>query len=669
MADSVRITIEADDKTAAGIASAVTNLGKLEKAATKAKGNKGGGTGIGGLGAAFDNLNRLLSGIGLPVLGWTAVVGGAVAVAENAIATTAKYSEEVRDLSYVTGTGAESTSRLLQVLDDYQIGAQDVEVATKALTKNGLAPTVETLAQLSDEYLQITDAQERNEFVLKNLGKAGLNWVNFLSQGRDAILSLNDGVNQNLILTDEEIARYEKYRLAIDNVRDTVDGWKVATVNAVLDVNENLEMYHDKIKLGTELAERFGISARSQAEYNAQIRGLADEFIRAENYGLAWQRVLEGGGAAAQDASVNYADLLKYGQAITKTNDSLAESQEKIKAQFDNNAFVAELFKSRVGELKDQLQDGEITNQEYYQSVAQLQQAFRDGTFAAEEQARALSELESSVDKSAQAFALSQLEMTGATERQKVEFALANGLITSQAADQAKAQIKLAEAYTAGRINAEQYAAAVNQVSGDLQLLNGQSAESYVDVYIRYHGQMPQFVSGLHEQSDTLTGPLAGGRAGGGMMYSDRPTLVGDMPGGRLTPYSELLLPSGEILDAQTTRRVFEMGLLSGVDSAAVGKSAVSISDTIGRGRLSRRAVTPKRNQVIVPLTKNEIAEESVGEIQTQAVSNLQIQALNQATQQTNNKLDIIAGYLARQSTRQDDFASAAYASRMNING
>jgi len=36
MADSVRITIEADDKTAAGIASTVANLGKIEKAASAA---------------------------------------------------------------------------------------------------------------------------------------------------------------------------------------------------------------------------------------------------------------------------------------------------------------------------------------------------------------------------------------------------------------------------------------------------------------------------------------------------------------------------------------------------------------------------------------------------------------------------------------------------------
>lgn len=674
MADSVRITIEADDRTASGIASAVANLGKLEKASEKVSGSKGGGTGVRGLGAALGGLNSALSGIGIPALGWTAAIGGAVAIAKNAITTTSRYTEEVRDLSFVTGTGAESTSRLLQVLDDYQIGAQDVEVATKALTKNGLAPTVETLAKLSEEYLQITDAQERNEFVLKNLGKAGLNWVNFLSQGEDAILALNDGVNKNLILTEEEIARYERYRLAMDNIKDTMDGWKVSAVNSFLDASEAYTTYEDKIRMGAELAQRFGTTTEatrhSQALYNEELERLANEYIRAETYGKAWERTLNGTANTAVEASVDYAELLKNGQAITKMNASMEESQQKIKTQFEDNAFVTELFKTRVGELKDQLQDGEITNQEYYQSVAQLQQAYRDGTFAAEEQARALSELESSVDKSAQAFALSQLEITGATERQKVEFALANGLITSQAADQAKAQIKLAEAYTAGRINAEQYAAAVNKVSGDLQSLNGQSAESYVDVFIRYHGKMPGFVTGLHEQDENMEGPLAGGRAGGGMMFSDRPTLVGDMPGGRLTPYSELLLPSGEILDARTTRALFETGLLGGVESAAAGTGA-SIADRIKRGGLRRPAVRQSTVKTQAILTAPAVEETMIpagGAAVSPDIASV-VRAYTESAHGMTEKLDVIAGLLSKQATRQDEYNSSLYGSRVNING
>jgi hypothetical protein len=50
---------------------------------------------------------------------------------------------------------------------------------------------------------------------------------------------------------------------------------------------------------------------------------------------------------------------------------------------------------------------------------------------------------------------------------------------------------KLASAYIGGQLNAQQYAAAVEDVGSMVAGLNGMSSVAYIDVYIRVHGEMP----------------------------------------------------------------------------------------------------------------------------------------------------------------------------------
>lgn len=146
---------------------------------------------------------------------------------KSAFEETQKYGEEVRDLAMISGQGAEATSRFIQVLDDYQLSAQDAEVATRFLTKNGHAPTIETLAELSDKYLSINGAQERNQFILDNLGRGGMKWVNVLNQGSEALLANGAAINENLILSQKQLDAIEKNRLAMDNWNDSITGVKI----------------------------------------------------------------------------------------------------------------------------------------------------------------------------------------------------------------------------------------------------------------------------------------------------------------------------------------------------------------------------------------------------------------------------------------------------------
>lgn len=149
---------------------------------------------------------------------------------------TVKYANQVRQLSQLSGTSAEESSRFIQVLDDYKITAEEAMVATRALTKEGLTPSIDTLAKLSDEYLSLTTAQQKNEFVLKNLGRGGMQWVEVLSKGSKAIREQSDAVDKNLILSQKSLDAARTYELALDGLNDAMQAVKISVGNELLPV-------------------------------------------------------------------------------------------------------------------------------------------------------------------------------------------------------------------------------------------------------------------------------------------------------------------------------------------------------------------------------------------------------------------------------------------------
>lgn len=143
---------------------------------------------------------------------------------KESVTATIDYANEVRALTLISGESAEETSRFIQVLDDFKIGTESVMTATRTLTKEGLAPNLETLAQLSDEYLTITDAQEKNEFVIKNLGREGLKWVEILNKGGDAIRAMGADVDDMLIFSQEQLDKTRELEISMDIWGESIQG-------------------------------------------------------------------------------------------------------------------------------------------------------------------------------------------------------------------------------------------------------------------------------------------------------------------------------------------------------------------------------------------------------------------------------------------------------------
>jgi len=185
------------------------------------------------------------------------VLAGVGLALKSVIQDHIQYANEVRQLSSLSGESTEATSRFLQVLDDYKISANEALSATRALTQQGHAPSIETLAKLSDQYLALNSAEEKNDFIIKNLGRGGLQWVEVLEKGSKALREQGAAVDKNLILTQKMVDEAREAEIAMDNWGDAVEGVKIrlATsllpsltdfVNSQLAVSRALEIQQEK---------------------------------------------------------------------------------------------------------------------------------------------------------------------------------------------------------------------------------------------------------------------------------------------------------------------------------------------------------------------------------------------------------------------------------------
>jgi hypothetical protein len=287
---------------------------------------------------------------------------------EATVGATLEYANQVRQLSQISGESAENTSRFIQVLDDYKIGTEDAMAATRALTKQGLAPNIDTLAQLSDQYLKLTSAEEKNAFVIKNLGKSGLQWVEVLNKGSEAIRKQGDAVAEGLILNQEQLNSARELEIAQDALSESWQQLTMTIGNAAIPV---LAEFVEGLNEGTRAAEIM----REQ--------GLNPANKASQEYRDALAQAKE-----EQEAAT--AAMLQSAEATEQNTQSLEEQEAQLKAVSEANQTLLsavtsfgeplQTWNDGLAEAKKELADGSITAEEYSTKVKQLGDDFREAS-------------------------------------------------------------------------------------------------------------------------------------------------------------------------------------------------------------------------------------------------------------------------------------------------
>ena len=73
-------------------------------------------------------------------------------VYDETVGKTLAYAKSVREMALVSGTGAEATSRLVQVMDDFGVTSQTLETILRGAAQKGIQVTADSLANMADEY-------------------------------------------------------------------------------------------------------------------------------------------------------------------------------------------------------------------------------------------------------------------------------------------------------------------------------------------------------------------------------------------------------------------------------------------------------------------------------------------------------------------------------------
>lgn len=190
-------------------------------------------------------LQDVTAGIGFLKIGLQAI-GDAY---KMTVGRATEYADTVRQLSRVTGESAEDTSRLIQLTDDLGVEMSDLEAASRAAAAKGIAFNTESLARLADEYVALSDPVARNTLLIDNFGKSATKVSAAFEGGGAKIRQMSEAVSENLILTQKQLDQSRALELQIDDLNDTIDGYKIqigtAVIPALVDYIDTQERLND----------------------------------------------------------------------------------------------------------------------------------------------------------------------------------------------------------------------------------------------------------------------------------------------------------------------------------------------------------------------------------------------------------------------------------------
>lgn len=183
----------------------------------------------GGVSSAVDNFNKLKSG----ALAAAATLTAAALAVGKMVKQFTDYSDQVENVSRLTGQTAEESSRLVQVADDLFVSYEALTAAMRTAARQGISTNMEGIISLAEEYQGLSAGVERSEFLLEKFGRQGLEMAKVLEQPISKLRQMSASVPENLILSSDDIAKARELKVATDNLSDAWQGFINESVLAI----------------------------------------------------------------------------------------------------------------------------------------------------------------------------------------------------------------------------------------------------------------------------------------------------------------------------------------------------------------------------------------------------------------------------------------------------
>ena len=202
---------------------------------------------------AIDNTSNAISGIRGAVLTLNQAMQAASQVAttvkqayDATVGTFITYAASVKSMSLLTNDSVGDMSRLITVTNDYGVSTSDLTMAQKALAKTGQSLSVDTLGQLSDQFIALGTGVEKTDFLIKNFGRSGADLVTVMNLGSAAIHAESDAINGNLVLTAKQIQQAQDLAVKQKQVNDILEATKIEIGEKLTPTLINLLNYNNQ---------------------------------------------------------------------------------------------------------------------------------------------------------------------------------------------------------------------------------------------------------------------------------------------------------------------------------------------------------------------------------------------------------------------------------------
>lgn len=309
------------------------------------------------------------------------------------VGTFVEYAAQVRETSRLTGTSAEDTSRLIQMADDLTISYESLQKSMWFASKNGMDVNIDSLAALADQYVALQSPSEKAEFLARKFGKGGAEMGKMLEKAGDGVREMSDAIEDNLILSEEAVAKAREYEIAVDDLSDSFEGVKIAIGSgligpmttllnnyrdhsAALDImkEKGLSTYHAMSTAGYPAALALAEAERKAADATATGAGATNSATLS--YIAAARAAGDYAGAIEE---IDYSDLLDLTLDMQDALDGFAEKtqiiNDKIIALDPTTDDYAETLSGLEGELRDNAEAQDLWAKKLVYSMAQARAA------------------------------------------------------------------------------------------------------------------------------------------------------------------------------------------------------------------------------------------------------------------------------------------------------
>lgn len=352
------------DKLTAGLNQAKSGLSKFGADVNKQL------SGIKKLGSGINDTVTQLTGFNIAQLGVAGAVGLAAKAIGDSIKFTQQYAEQVRTLSAATGMSNEETSKMIQLFDDAGVSAEQITAASRGMIQQGLAPSIDTIAKLADEFNAMNDPAAKGKLLLDNFGRAGLQMGKLLEMGSDAIRESGEQAERfGQVLDDEAIASAEEYRKSLDDLSDAAEGLKLkigkGLVPVLADLTNELNRVVDESLTMDEVTRQLDRAQQMGLITGEEVKQLyADLAVNGGNFYDIQQKLLEIG----PDINDQRKEMALAAQYQSDAEQILIDTEEDLKAAAENTKDVYRL-------AEDALRDSNIPLDEKVRLTKELKLA------------------------------------------------------------------------------------------------------------------------------------------------------------------------------------------------------------------------------------------------------------------------------------------------------